>query len=367
MTKLFRILILGLLLWNVPASAQRTAPKPEKVHNVILMIGDGMGLGQVAAYMIENQYGPTAFDRAHYTAVCKTYSANNRVTDSGAAATAMATGHKTKNSRIGVTPDGAPAQSITELAKAKGLATGIVVTSHLADATPAGFMAHTPDRHNTSEIAAAYETSGIDVAAGGGRRFFEKQEDGQDVLAALQAKGYAYASTPEEFYATDSTPVIGLFADKYMESAAKRGEDYLERATEHTLSLLARNRKGFFAMIEGSQIDGAGHGNNTKKLLGEMRDFDRAVNKAFDFADKNPGTLVIVTADHETGGLTVVSNDRDFTAAESGIEYKYSTTSHSGTPVILYAYGAGAYNFSGVIENTEVFRLIKALLIDQQK
>ena len=367
MTKLFRILILGLLLWSVPASAQRTAPKPEKVHNVILMIGDGMGLGQVAAYMIENQYGPTAFDRAHYTAVCKTYSANNRVTDSGAAATAMATGHKTKNSRIGVTPDGAPAQSITELAKAKGLATGIVVTSHLADATPAGFMAHTPDRHNTSEIAAAYETSGIDVAAGGGRRFFEKQEDGQDVLAALQAKGYAYASTPEEFYATDRTPVIGLFADKYMESAAKRGEDYLERATEHTLSLLARNRKGFFAMIEGSQIDGAGHGNNTKKLLGEMRDFDRAVNKAFDFADKNPGTLVIVTADHETGGLTVVSNDRDFTAAESGIEYKYSTTSHSGTPVILYAYGAGAYNFSGVIENTEVFRLIKALLIDQQK
>lgn len=367
MTKLFRILILGLLLWSAPASAQRTAPKPEKVHNVILMIGDGMGLGQVAAYMIENQYGPTAFDRAHYTAVCKTYSANNRVTDSGAAATAMATGHKTKNSRIGVTPDGAPAQSITELAKAKGLATGIVVTSHLADATPAGFMAHTPDRHNTSEIAAAYETSDIDVAAGGGRRFFEKQEDGQDVLAALQAKGYAYASTPEEFYATDSTPVIGLFVDKYMESAAKRGEDYLERATEHTLSLLARNRKGFFAMIEGSQIDGAGHGNNTKKLLGEMRDFDRAVNKAFDFADKNPGTLVIVTADHETGGLTVVSNDRDFTAAESGIEYKYSTTSHSGTPVILYAYGAGAYNFSGVIENTEVFRLIKALLIDQQK
>lgn len=174
MTKLFRILILGLLLWSVPASAQHTAPKPEKVHNVILMIGDGMGLGQVAAYMIENQYGPTAFDRAHYTAVCKTYSANNRVTDSGAAATAMATGHKTKNSRIGVTPDGAPAQSITELAKAKGLATGIVVTSHLADATPAGFMAHTPDRHNTSEIAAAYETSGIDVARGRRPPLFRK-------------------------------------------------------------------------------------------------------------------------------------------------------------------------------------------------
>lgn len=197
MTKLFRILILGLLLWSVPASAQHTAPKPEKVHNVILMIGDGMGLGQVAAYMIENQYGPTAFDRAHYTAVCKTYSANNRVTDSGAAATAMATGHKTKNSRIGVTPDGAPAREHHGAGQGEGPCDRNRRDVASADATPAGFMAHTPDRHNTSEIAAAYETSGIDVAAGGGRRFFEKQEDGQDVLAALQAKGYAYASTPK--------------------------------------------------------------------------------------------------------------------------------------------------------------------------
>lgn len=135
-------------------------------------------------------------------------------------------------------------------------------------------MAHTPDRHNTSEIAAAYETSGIDVAAGRRPPVSSKSRGTAGRAGGVAAKGYAYASTPEEFYATDSTPVIGLFADKYMESAAKRGEDYLERATEHTLSLLARNRKGFFAMIEGSQIDGAGHGNNTKKLLGEMRDFD---------------------------------------------------------------------------------------------
>lgn len=367
MKKLLAILLCTVLFAGGIATAQRPAPKPRKVQNVILMIGDGMGLGQVAALMIENQYRPTAFDRARYTAICKTYLANNRVTDSGAAATAMATGHKTRNSRIGTLPDGKTVENLTEMAKAKGLATGIVVTSHLADATPAGFIAHTADRHNSAEIAVAYAGFPVDVAVGGGRRFFEKQEDGTDIIARLQAQGYTYAATPEAFYAVNRTPVIGLFADKYMEPAAKRGENYLERATEHTLSLLSRNKKGFFVMIEGSQIDGACHRNHIREMLDEMRDFDRAVGRAFDFADKNPGTLVIVAADHETGGLTIVPNNRDFTAAESGIEYHYSTTGHSGTPVIVYAYGAGAYHFSGVIQNTDIFRLVKALLIEQKK
>lgn len=367
MKNLFRILILASLVGGMPAGAQRLAPEPEKVRNVILMIGDGMGLGQVAAWMIENRYAPTAFDRATYTAICKTYSANNRVTDSGAAATAMATGVKTENSRIGVTADGTPVENLTEMARAKGLATGIVVTSHLADATPAAFTAHCDDRHDSRAIAAAYATLGVDVAVGGGRSFFREQIDGRDRLSALQAQGYVYAATPEAFYATDRLPVIGLFADKYMEMAAGRGTDYLARATEHTLSLLNRNKKGFFVMIEGSQIDGACHRNQVEKMLDEMRDFDRAVGRAFDFADTHPGTLVLVVADHETGGLTVVSNESDFTAAESGIRYRFSTTGHSGTPVVLYAYGAGAYNFSGVMENTDIFRLVKRLLIDGKK
>ena len=143
-----------------------------------------------------------------------------------------------------------------------------------------------------------------------------------------------------------------------MESAAKRGEDYLERATEHTLSLLARNRKGFFAMIEGSQIDGAGHGNNTKKLLGEMRDFDRAVNKAFDFADKNPGTLVIVTADHETGGLVLVDGD-ERTGRVMGV---YVSDDHTPAMLPVFAYGPGADKFCGTYMNTEIARRIKSLI-----
>lgn len=354
----------ALLFGNGAAFAQQTAPQTDEVRNVILMIGDGMGLGQVAAYMIENRYQPVSFDRAPYTALCKTYSANNRVTDSAASATAMATGHKTNNSFVGMLPDGTPVTNLTELARDKGLATGIVVTSHLMDATPSGFAVHVPNRHMGREIAEQYLGTNFDLLAGGGRSYFlPRENDDRDLLAQLQQQGYTYAATPEEFYAADRLPIIGLFADKYMDAAPQRG-DYLLRATAHTLELLDRQNKGFFAMIEGSQIDGACHGNNPETMLAEMKDFDDAVNCAFDFADTHPGTLVVVVADHETGGLTILSNKKDFTASESGIEYKYSTTSHSGTPVVLYAYGAGASNFSGMMENTEIFRRIKALLID---
>lgn len=364
MKRTLHMLLCALLMQGLPATAQPESTSPTPVRNVILMIGDGMGLAQVAAWMIENRYEPVAFDRAQYTALCKTYSANNRVTDSGAAATAMATGVKTWNSRIGVTPAGEHVENLTELAKAKGLATGIIVTSHLADATPAAFTAHTDDRHNAPAIIRGILRLKPDIIAGGGRSYFERQDDGSCPLEELQKAGYRYAATPEEFYAIDRTPLIGLFAEKYMPEAAKRDSAYLARATAHTLELLGKHSAGFFAMIEGSQIDGACHGNNTSRMIDEMRDFDQAVNVAFDFADAHPGTLVLVVADHETGGLTIISNDRDFTASESGIQYNYSTTSHSGTPVILYAYGTGAANFSGVLENTEIFQRVKALLID---
>ncbi|MCM1300286.1 MAG: alkaline phosphatase [Alistipes senegalensis] len=354
-------LFFALLLWTAPAEARKPRPQTdEKVRNVVLMIGDGMGLAQVASLMIENRYEPTAFDRAQYTAICKTYSANNRVTDSGASATAMGTGHKTGNSRIGVLPDDTPVENMVELAKRRNLATGIVVTSYLTDATPAGFTAHTPSRHNHRTIAEMLAAQRLDIAAGGGRTYFEEQ-DGRSLIAEMQAQGYTYVQTPEDFCAADQLPILGLFAEKYMPAAPERG-DYLPRATEHTLELLGREGKGFFAMIEGSQIDGACHGNKPQTMIAEMRDFDAAVHKAFDYADAHPGTLVVVVADHETGGLTIVSNNKDFTSSESGIEYRYSTTGHSGSPVVLYAYGTGAQHFSGVMENTEIFARIKRLL-----
>ena len=360
--------ICTLALCTLTAGAQPApscpAPQNDEVRNIILLIGDGMGLGQVAAYLIDQRYAPTSFDRAPYTAICKTYSANNRVTDSAASGTAMATGCKTNNGFIGMLGDSTVVKNMTELAREKGLATGLVVTSHLMDATPSAFAAHVPNRHMGREIAEMYVTSGIDVLAGGGLQYFLPQEqDPRNLIEAMQAQGYTYATTVDAFCAADKLPVIGLFADKYMPRAPKRG-DYLARATSHTLELLSRQPNGFFVMIEGSQIDGACHDNNTADMLAEMADFDAAINNAFDFADTHPGTLVIVVADHETGGLTIVSNKKDFTASESGIDHKYSTTSHSGTPVVLYAYGAGASRFSGLMENTDIFRRMKELLID---
>lgn len=364
--RLILLTLLSGILTITPLSAQ-THPHDCEVRNVILMIGDGMGLGQIASLMIENNYEPISFDRAQYTGVCKTYSANNRITDSAASGTAMATGHKTDNGRIGTTPNGAPAINLTELAHAKGLSTGIVVTSDLADATPAAFAAHAQNRHDSEQITASYATAHIDVLVGGGRKLFASSLDGRNIIDELQAAGYCYTSTPEEFYTIGATPVVGLFADKYMPMANVRGEEYLARATTHTLDLLSHNPKGFFVMIEGSQIDKACHQNNTDVLHAEMRDFDNAVHAAFDFADTHPGTLVVVVADHETGGLTIVSNNRDFTVEESGIKYKYSTTSHSATPVILFAYGTGAEYFSGMMENTDIFHKIKLLLIEDKE
>lgn len=358
----------SLLLILIPCilSAQKRVPKKERVDNVILMIGDGMGLAQVSAYMIENSYNPTGFDRAEYTAICKTYSANNRVTDSAAGATAMATGCKTNNAYVGIDPDGNILTNITELAHQKSLSTAIIATSSVTDATPAGFSAHNISRKNFSDIAEDISKSDIDIIIGGGRSFFNEHKTGNiNLIDIMKEKGYSYASNINEFLSIDKLPVLCLAADKALPEAEKRSPDFLAEATRHTLELISANKKGFFAMIEGSQIDGGGHKNNINRIISEVKDFDKAINIAFDFADSHPHTLVIVVADHETGGLTPISKSIDFTASESGMTYDFSTTSHSGIPVILYAYGAGSYNFSGVMENTDIFNLIKVLLIEK--
>ncbi len=319
-----------------------------KVKNVIIMIGDGMGLPQVGAFMLENRYAPTSFDRAQSVAICKTYSNNNWITDSGAAATAIATGHKTDNAKIGMTPDGEKVPTIMEIAKAKGMSTGLIVTSYLTDATPAGFAAHTSHRKNFDDIASQIKQLSPDILAGGGL----------DYLGSYFTR---YAATPDAFYAVDTLPAIGIFAPKNMKPAPERG-DYLSKASQHAVKLLEGNDKGFFVMIEGSQIDYACHNNDPETTIAEMRDFDKAVNLMFDYADSNPGTLVVVLADHETGGLSIVSNNTDYTSSESGVQYKFGTSSHSASPVMAYAYGTGACNIKGVIENTDIFGILKSMI-----
>lgn len=365
MRKAITFIILAVLC-AAPSVARDKAPKNEKVKNVILIIGDGMGLGATASWMVNQNFGPTCFDRAQYAAVVKTYSANNKTTDSAASATAMATGHKTNNSMLGMLPDGEKPASIAELAKDKGLSTGIVVTSYVLDATPGAFYAHVKNRQDRKGIAEDLIRFRPDVIVGGGRKYFtSKKYTSENLLDKAVSEGFTYVETPEEFYSTWTTPVLGLMDEDKQIDEAEINSDLLSDLADHTYEILEKNKKGFFAMIEGSHIDHAAHANNTDMVLWWMEEFDKLVNAAFDYADSHKGTLVIVTADHETGGVTLAPGSKDFTKGESGLEVKYSVTSHTASPVILYAYGASSWRFGGVIENTDIFKRIKSVLIDK--
>lgn len=360
------VIIIMAALSAVPSMAKDKAPKNEKVKNVILIIGDGMGLGATASWMIGQNYAPTCFDRAMNAAVVKTYSANNRTTDSAAAATAMATGHKTNNSMLGMLPDGTKPASIAELAKDKGLSTGIVVTSYVLDATPGGFYAHVAKRNDRKGIAGDLIAFRPDVIVGGGRKYFtQKKYTDVNLLDKAVGEGFTYVQTPEEFYSTWTTPILGLIDEGSAVDEAEINSDLLTDLAGHTYEILGRNRKGFFAMIEGSHIAHAAHANNSDMLLWWMEEFDKLVNAAFDYADTHKGTLVIVTADHETGGISLVPGSKDFTKGESGLGINYSVTSHTASPVILYSYGASSWKFGGVMDNTDIFKRIKSVLIDK--
>lgn len=357
MKRLFLVSILLLTVGVLPQCrsdrAERTREIP--VKNVIFLIGDGMGLVQVSAAMLDAPH-PLALERATYTGFQKTASASNKVTDSAAAATALATGVKTYNGAIGVGPDTLRLISILERAASAGLSTGLVATSRITHATPASFIAHQPSRKLEEAIAADFLDTGITCFIGGGRELFERRADGRDLSDELRAEGIRVVYTMDELAGVDSGRVAGLMHEGHLPRIARgRDPEYLPDASNKAFDLLSRNDNGFFVLIEGSQIDGGGHGNDMEAIVTELLDFDRAVGAAFDFADTHPGTLVVVTADHETGGLTIPASGR-------GVYPHFSTGSHTGTMVPVYAYGAGAERFTGIMENTEIPTRMKELL-----
>jgi alkaline phosphatase len=341
--------------------------KAPRAKNVILMVGDGMGLAQVTALMIARDYAPVQMERAAVGGFVKTYSANNRVTDSAASATTYAAGEKTDNGHLSVAPDGSPLPTILEKAERAGLRTGLVATTHLMHATPAAFYAHNPDRGKYEDIALEFASSGVDVAIGGGRRYMSERNDGRNLIEELEAQGYTVADSLDVLDVAATTPAAVIYPGGGLPLATEgRDPAYLAKATARSLELLSggtgKGSGGFFLMVEGSYIDSAGHGNDAELLLGEMRDFDAAVGVAFDWADAHPGTLVIVLADHETGGLSIPSGKSDFLLPDSGVEFRWSTGGHSGTMIPLFAYGAQASLFGGIMDNTEVNHRMEQLL-----
>ena len=326
------------------------------VKNVILMIGDGMGLVQVSAAWVANR-GKLNLDNCTYTGFSRTWCADKLITDSGAAGTAMATGQKTNYHCISVDTQGKPLESLTDLANKGGLKTGIVVTCNLPDATPSVFCANNIDRNKEEAIAADYLNCNVDYIFGAGRERFNKRTDKRDLLKEMQNKGYQVCTTWDATIKIKQGKVFSVPEEGQLPLANERG-DLFAKACFHAISLLNQNKKGFFAMLEGSRIDDCGHENDLPRLMEEVFDFDQTIGKVLQWAEKDGQTLVIVLADHETGGFTLLDGDI-ITGKVSG---NFSTKGHSGIMVPVYAYGPGAQNFTGIYENTEVFNKIVKLL-----
>jgi len=332
------------------------SPAKGKVKNVVLMIGDGMSLMTMYSTWVANR-GKLNIENCRSVGLAKTYCYDRLITDSGASGTALATGHKTRYHSVGVDPEGKPLATLTDLAAAKKKSTGVVVTCRLNDATPAAFCAHNRDREATEEIIADYVECGVDFILGGGKRYFCERKDGRDIMEEMRALGYQTPENKEQLDAIQSGKVLAVWADHDLPRPAERGE-MLAESTVKALEFLSRNKKGFFLMVEASQIDDYGHSNQLGSLVEEVLDFDRTVGKVFEWAAADGNTLVVVTADHETGGLTLVGG-----ALERGeIVGKFSTGSHSGVMVPVYAFGPGAEAFTGIYENTDIFEKIKSLL-----
>ncbi|MDE6140102.1 MAG: alkaline phosphatase [Alistipes sp.] len=346
-----------------------SAATQNPVRNIIIMIGDGMGLSCVSMIQLENDFHTTVFDRADNIVLTRTYSLNNRVTDSAAAGTALATGHKTDNAHLGITPDGQPVESITSRAAAQGMPTGIVVTTYLQHATPAAFYAHTADRGALEDITRSLTDSGIDVAVGGGRKYFERTYPDGAWRDTLASRGYRVAEDIESLTTLGgSGRVMALLADKELPYDSG---DMLAVATAKTLDLLdaesaRRGDVGFVAMIEGSMIDYGAHGNEIEKLRGELRSFTMAIEAAVDFARTHEGTLVVVTSDHETGGLAIASADKDFLKSEQGISYRFACEGHTAQMCPVYLYGTGAELVNGIMENSELGAALISIIEQRQ-
>jgi alkaline phosphatase len=321
-----------------------------KVKNIILMIGDGMGVSQIYAGMTAN-HGHLNIEKIKNIGFSKTYSANNYITDSGAGGTAIATGKKTFDGAIGVDADTVPARSILEYAELNNKATGLVVTCSITHATPASFIAHQPSRKNLEEIANDFLTSDIDVFFGGGLRNFNQRKDAKDLTKELAERGYQLIYTPDSIKLAKGAKIAGLVYQEHGPKYSEGRGEMLTNASLKAIETLNKDSDGFFLMIEGSQIDWGGHDNDSPYIINEMLDFDRTIGKILEFAENDGNTLVIVTADHETGGMSLTGGNIE----KGEVNASFSTDDHTGVMVPVFAFGPGSEAFRGIYENTEIF------------
>lgn len=308
-------------------------------------------------------HGKLNIERCQNIGLAKTNSSSDYITDSGAAGTAIATGVKTYNGAIGVNADTIPSKSVLEYAEENKKSTGLVVTCAITHATPASFYAHDSSRTRHEDIAADLLKTDIEVFFGGGMKYFNQRKDSVDLVKSLKDKGYTIVSTPDSITLVQSEKIAGIL---YPEHAPKftddRGE-MLSQSVLKALEVLKNDKDGFFMMIEGSQIDWGGHDNDLQYVINETLDFDRVIGKVLDFAESNGNTLVIITADHETGGLGLTGGDIE----KGEVNAKFISDNHTAVMVPVFAFGPGSDNFRGIYENTELFKKMMKAFGFQEK
>jgi alkaline phosphatase len=387
-----------------------------QARNIILFIGDGMGAAQRNAGALAGAGldGELVMDGLPYAGLLRTDSADPEtfVTDSAAAATSLASGIKTYNGAIGVDADDRPVQTLVEAAEAAGRVTGLVTTGQVTDASTAAFGAHVADRKQQTEIARQYiEETGVDVLLGGGEDYWypvadpgafpdtpaedreegSRSDQGDLVDRATGEFGYEYVTGPDELATAENDKLLGLFANQEMFQQNPEGEGdiydpvvSLEAMTRKAVDTLSRSDEGFVLVVEEEAVDEMAHNNNAERTIDAVLELDKAVAVGKEFAEKDGETLLIVTADHETGGMAIEgpdspdhpdesgtleadgisAEDGPFTVAGTGYRYfvDWTTTGHTNVEVPLTAMGPGAERFTGYHENTHVHDAMLELL-----
>lgn len=393
-------------------SSNQADAATQKAKNVVLFVGDGMGTAQRDAIRLATvgESGQLAMDSMPYVGLIHT-SSTTAITDSAASATAYASGVKTYNGAIGMDANKKSVKTIMEYAKDKGMSTGLVTTSQITDATPAAFASHVEDRSKQSDIALQYLTkSKVDVLLGGGEDFWfpagnkgafndetaadpsEKSKGTQgDLVKKAKSLGYTYVTNKTDMTKAKGK-LLGLFSNEEMfqQKPEGQGDVYnpivsLPDMTKKALDTLSSNKKGFFLMVEEEATDEMAHNNNAKLTIKAGQELDKAVKVAKDFAKKHPDTLVLVLADHETGGFsveevdasdesgdgtTISGEDGPFAIANSKMSFTvdWTTSGHTGVDVPVTVTGAGAELFTGIYENTQIFsKLAQAMGITVKK
>lgn len=357
--KFIRIILCFIIVSAILPVGAQDSNKPQ---NIILLIGDGMGIPHITATEFER--GKLNLRRFKKLGLMTTQSADDFVTDSAAAATAMATGHKTKNKFVGLSPEKKILKNVVEYAEEAGKTTGIVVTSCINHATPGGFTTHVESRNMYNEIMEQQVNSDVDVMFGGGLCNLipsytrgSRRKDDRNLMSQLRKK-MPVVQTIEAFRMLGTPKSAAAILDYgHLPPASKRNYTLGELAKK-AIEILNRNEDGFFLLIEGSQVDLAAHKGDYERIMDEVVDFDSAVKEALDFAEKDKNTLVISTSDHETGGLTLPSGSLQ----EKKGKPHFSTDNHSASMVEVFSYGPGSDNFMGIMDNTHIGKTLIELV-----